>query len=342
VKKTVLITGANGEIGHGLIDHLADTDGVEIVAMDINPIDDELRKKCSQTYVGDILKASLLENLSSASDFDVIYHLAALLSTRAERQPPLAHRVNVDGTLNILELAVTQSRLQGREIKVLYPSTIAVHGLPDLATKNSLPRVKEDEWCTPRTMYGINKLYCEQLGYYYSKFYRQLDAAPAAGGVDFRCLRFPGLISASTVPTGGTSDYGPEMLHAAAVGTSYACFVREDTRIPFMAMPDAVQALLHLEAAPRENLRRQVYNVAAFNPSAADFSDIVTKAFPDARITFSVDEKRQALVDSWPSDVDTTAATRDWNWKPEYSIGRAFDEYLIPAIRQRYRGPSQT
>src|SRR5205085_10406095 len=126
------------------------------------------------------------------------------------------------------------------------------------------------DWCQPRTMYGINKLYCERLGGYYEYHYRQLDAHTGPGRLDFRGLRFPGLISAATLPSGGTSDYAPEMLHAAAAGKPYACFVRPDTRIPFMAMPDAVGALLNLAEAPREALTRTAYNIGAFNPSAAE------------------------------------------------------------------------
>ena len=131
-------------------------------------------------------------------------------------------------------------------------------------------------------MYGCNKLYCEQLGRYYARHYKQLAAERAAGRVDFRCLRFPGLISAMTVPAGGTSDYAPEMIHAAAQGEPYACFVRPDTRIPFMAMPDGIDALLALAAAPRERLTRTAYNVRAFNPSAEEMRAIVLDAFPGA------------------------------------------------------------
>jgi threonine 3-dehydrogenase len=336
MKHTVLITGANGEIGHGLIHHLADTDGIEIIAADLNPLDEQLARKCSLAVVGDILNTRLLENLSTAHNFETIYHLAALLSTRAERQPVLAHRVNIDGTLNLLEIAVTQSRLQGRRIKFLYPSSIAVYGLPSPEMKGQVGAVREAEWCAPRTMYGINKLYCEQLGNYYANFYRQLDAGPVVGRVDFRCLRFPGLISATTLPSGGTSDYAPEMIHAAARKEPYACFVREDTRIPFMVMPDAVRALLALGAAPSEKLTRQVYNVGAFNPSADELHAVARRAFPGAVVTFAPDAKRQAIVDSWPADVDTTAAVRDWGWKPQYPLDHAFAEYLLPAMHQRY------
>jgi len=339
METTVLITGANGEIGHGLINRLSEVNGAAIVAIDLHPLDDSLRRRCIRTIVGDILNVSILESLSTAHDFDTIYHLAALLSTRAERQPPLAHRVNVDGTLNLLEIAITQSRLQGREVKFIYPSSIAVYGLPSLAVKTQIAKIKESEWCTPRTMYGINKLYCEQLGNYYANFYRQLDAEPPTGQVDFRSLRFPGLISAATLPTGGTSDYASEMLHHAAQGKPYKCFVREDTRIPFMAMPDAIGALLQLEAAPRESLAQQVYNAGAFNPSASELHELVQRAFSKAEVSFVPDLKRQAILDSWPADVDTSAASHHWGWKASYSLEEAFWNYLVPTTRDRYASP---
>jgi threonine 3-dehydrogenase len=334
--KTILITGANGEIGHGLIEHLSEYGGMHIIAMDIAPIDESIKARCYRLVTGDILDMHLLETLSTEHNFDTIYHLAALLSTRAERQPTLAHRVNVDGTLNLLEIAITQSRLQGREIKFIYPSSIAVYGLPDLEIKRKAGKVKENQWLEPRTIYGINKLYNEQLGRYYANYYRQLDAEPPKGQIDFRSVRFPGLISATTLPTGGTSDFAPEMLHMVARKIDYECFVREDARIPFMAMPDAINALLKLQAAPHEKLSQTVYNVGSFNPSALEVFQILQKAFSNTNVKFVPDYRRQAIIDSWPADVDDAAAHRDWDWKPEYSLNRAFSEYLIPAVQKRY------
>jgi nucleoside-diphosphate-sugar epimerase len=154
--------------------------------------------------------------------------------------------------------------------------------------------------------------------------------------VDFRSIRFPGLVSAITMPSGGTSDYGPEMVHAAARGEAYACFVREDTVIPFMVMPDAVDAFLALAAADRSALTRGVYNITSFSLTAGEFRERVLQAFPEADITFRPDLKRQSIVDSWPSEVDDRAARRDWGFSPEFDIDRAFGEYLVPAIRARY------
>jgi nucleoside-diphosphate-sugar epimerase len=335
-KEVVLITGANGEIGHGLISHLAENEKTHILALDVMPLDDDLRSMCERTIQGDILDHMLLGRLVAEYEIRTIYHLASILSTKAEYNPETAHRVNVEGTLNLLRLAVEQATWQGKPVKFLYPSSIAVYGLPDNSTKNASGKIKEKSWCQPTTMYGCNKLYCEQLGRYYTKYYRQLAADKNPSGIDFRAIRFPGLISAITTPTGGTSDYGPEMLHHAAMGKKYRCFVRPDTRLPFMVMPDAIKALLDLEKADQRNLSNLVYNVTSFNPSAQEFYDIVIKAFPNAEITFEPDNARQGIVDTWPADVDDSTATTDWGWSPDYDQDRAFNEYLLPAVKARY------
>ncbi|MEW5799226.1 MAG: NAD-dependent epimerase/dehydratase family protein [Bacteroidota bacterium] len=335
--KAVLITGANGEIGHGLITRLTDENpNIRIVSIDVHPMDKELRKRCHETIIGDILDAGLIDRLAAFYDFDTIYHLAAILSTKAEREPVLGHRVNVDGTLGLLELAARQARATGENVKFLFPSSIAAYGLPDVATKMKAGKVKENEWVDARTMYGINKKYCEDLGRYYNWYYRQIDPQPTSAHVDFRGLRFPGLISAVTLPTGGTSDYGPEMMHYAAQGKVYDCFVPESATLPFMVMPDAINALLKLEATPAKNLTQVVYNIGAFSVSAKDFYDVIKKAFPKAQVNFKPDSLRQKIVDSWPSDVDDSLAQKEWGWKPEYDFTRAFEEYLIPAVKHRY------
>ncbi len=329
-----LITGAGGEIGHGLITRLARSRR-PIVTIDLAPLDASLRPLVLREFTGSITDTNLLERVLAEFEIDLIFHLAALLSTRSEFTPITAHQVNVEGTLTLLEFAQREGESHGRNVLFLYPSSVAAYGLPDLSTKETAGRVREDDWNTPRTMYGCNKLYCEQLGRYYAKYYKQL-AAHATGRVDFRCVRFPGLISAQTLPAGGTSDYAPEMIHAAARGDAYTCFVRPDTRIPLMAMPDAVDALLRLAEAPRDRLMRTAYNVSAFSPRAQEIHDVVVAAFPRASIAWSTDAKRQAIIDSWPSDVDDSAARRDWGFAPKYDFKSAFDEYLIPAVRQRY------
>jgi threonine 3-dehydrogenase len=335
-KPVVLITGAGGEIGHGLIERLSADQTRGIVTLDLNPLEPALAARVQREITGSVLDRGLLERVLAEFEVQLVFHLAALLSTRAEFTPMTAHQVNVEGTLNLLEFAQHEAESHGRPVVFMYPSSIAAYGLPDLASKTRVGRVEEDEWLHPTTMYGCNKLYCEQLGSYYAKHYKQLSAEPQSGRVDFRCVRFPGLISAATVPSGGTSDYAPEMIHAAAKGEPYSCFVRPDTRIPFMAMPDAVDALLTLAAAPRGRLTRTAYNVRAFNPSAEEIREIVVEAFPGAQVTWATDTRRQGIVDSWPADVNDDAARADWKFCPRYDLQGTFDSYLIPAIRRRY------
>jgi len=332
----VLITGASGEIGHGLITQLAQNGSTTIVTLDVRGLEPEQGKMVHREIIGSITDASALERILAEFDIDHVYHLAAYLSTRSEFTPVTAHEVNVEGTMNLLEFAQKQGESHGRPVVFLYPSSIAAYGMPDLETKTKSGRVREEEFNTPTTMYGCNKLYCELLGRYYARHYKQLAAEPLSGKVDFRAVRFPGLISAVTVPSGGTSDYAPEMIHAAAKGEPYACFVRPDTRIPFMAMPDGVEVLLKLAAAPRATLSKTAYNVGAFNPSADEFRTEVLKAFPKADISFTNDVKRQGIVDSWPADVNDSAARADWGYAPQYDFRRAMEEYLLPMIRQRY------
>jgi nucleoside-diphosphate-sugar epimerase len=334
-KPVVLITGAGGEIGHGLIARLSSA-GAPIITLDVSPLDSALVPRVAREFTGSITDLALLDRILAEFEVDRVFHLAALLSTRSEFTPVTAHHVNVEGTLNLLEFAQRQGESHGRPVVFIYPSSIAAYGLPDLATKKQAGRVREDDYTHPTTMYGCNKLYCEQLGRYYSRHFKQLSA-DAIARVDFRGVRFPGLISAMTVPSGGTSDYAPEMIHAAAKGEPYECFVRPDTTIPFMAMPDGVDALLALASAPRSSLTRSAYNLTAFNPSAAEIRDVVLAAFPNATIDYKVDSKRQGIVDSWPADVDDSAARRDWGFSPIYDFARAFREYLIPTIRERYR-----
>jgi threonine 3-dehydrogenase len=335
-KPVVLITGAGGEMGHGLIDRLAADSSRGLVTLDLNPLEPALSGKVQREITGSILDRGLLERVLAEFDVQLVFHLAALLSTRSEFTPTSAHRVNVEGTLNLLEFAQHEAESHGRPVVFMYPSSIAAYGLPNLETKLRAGRVGEDEWLHPTTMYGCNKLYCEHLGRYYARSYKQLAAEPHSGRVDFRCVRFPGLISAATVPSGGTSDYAPEMIHAAARGEPYTCFVRPDTRIPFMAMPDAVDALLRLAAAPRARLTRTAYNVRAFSPSAGEIRDVVVRAFPRAAIAWETDDRRQGIVDTWPADVNDAAARTDWGFSPRYDFDQAFADYLIPAIRRRY------
>jgi len=329
----VLITGVSGEVGHSLVQLVSNNPDVEIIAIDIHEPEANLKSKIKDFILGNICDANLVNQIFQKYNFDNVFHLAAILSTSGERNPELAHQVNVQGTFNLLSECAKLSKT----IKFIFPSSIAAYGLPNINIKMSSPPVKEIDFCQPITIYGRSKLYCEMLGEYYSRYYKLLDLEEKDRNIDFRCVRFPGLISATTLPSGGTSDYAPEMIHAGAQGNNYECFVRPDSTIPFMAMPDGAKALIDISEAKKENLKRIIYNIAAFSISAKEIEEKVHKFFPSVQITYVPHERRQKIVDSWPKEIDDTEAQKDWGWKPNYDLTRTFEEYLIPTIKNRYK-----
>lgn len=331
--ETILVTGANGEIGHGLIPELVKKNKT-VITLDLKKPDPVLQKYTSATFVGSITDKKLLKKIFSKNNIDVIFHLAAVLSTGAEKEPYKAHDVNVNGTANLLEIANNYAVKKNKTVKFIFPSSIAVYGLPNLKTKQKAGKIKEDRFLQPITIYGASKLYCEMLGTYFSQYYKLLDNSDR--NIDFRCVRFPGIISATTIPTGGTSDYAPEMLHSAAQGKGYESFVWADTAIPFMVMPDAVKALLLLNKADKNTLSRHVYNVSSFSATAEELAKIINQAFPDSAVSYKPDKNRQMIVDSWPVDIDDSKARSDWGWQPDHDINKAFSNYLIPEIRNKY------
>ena len=336
-KQATLITGANGEMGHGLIMGMHQKNKQNIVAMDLNQLDDSISNYCSEQIVGNILDVDLIDQLNGEFAFNTIYHLAALLSTRAEFSPRSAHDVNVQGTMNLLNLAHEQGRSQGTQIKFFFPSSIAVYGLKNIEEKEFAGAVKENSYKNPLTIYGCNKLYCEHLGSYYANNYQRLGAEENQNYIDFRSIRFPGIISSKTMPSAGTSDYLPEMLHAAAKGEAYNCFVRENTQIPFMSMPDAIGAIIQIMAAPRNNLNQSVYNIRSFAPTAEEFRQKILEFFPNTKIGYEINDKRQKMVDGWPMDTDDSAAKKEWNWQSFHNLDNVLGEYLIPDLKEIYK-----
>jgi len=331
-RQAIVITGAGGEVGHGLIHRLSEASATPIVALDLRPLDEGLARRCSAVFTGDVRDPLALAPVLARYEIAQVYHLAALLSTTGERQPELAHEVNVQGTMHVLRVAAEQARAVGRAVRFIYPSSIAVYGLDGERAKLAAGRVGEDEYLRPITMYGVNKLACERLGVYYSEHYRLLDDEPPP--IDFRCVRYPGLISPSTTPSGGTSDYGPLMLHAAARGERGACFVPPEARLPFMLMGDAIDATLALARADSPSQR--VYNLASFAPTAGEMADAIARAFPGFAVDYQVDASRARIVASWPGDVDRSAARRDLGVDVDRPFGSVVADELAPAIKSLY------
>ncbi|RMG94536.1 MAG: NAD-dependent epimerase/dehydratase family protein [Deltaproteobacteria bacterium] len=304
-----LVTGAAGQVGQDLLRHLVGR-GIPVVACDLRPEPPAADLGHVPWHAVDVTDAEAVEAFVAKVRPRRIFHLAAILSARGEANPQRTYTVNQTGTYNVLEAA----RRHGVE-QVVFTSTIAVFGpgLPEV--------VGDDVPLHPTTMYGVTKVAGELLGAYYDRRY----------GLDFRGVRFPGLISAS-LPGGGTSDYALFMYYDGIRVGHYTAFCRPDTKIPLMYMPDAIRGLVDLALAPKERLTRNVYNIAAFSPRADEIAASVRRLLPDVRIDFAPDPQRQAILDSWPRVLDDTAARRDWGFAPAFDLdGMTRD--LVPKIR---------
>ena len=309
----ILLTGAGGQVGTDLIPLLL-SKGHEVTGFDL--ADPPVATK-AQWVRGDVTVPEEVNGAVKSSRAESIWHLAAILSATGEKIPFRAWRVNMDGTRHVLEAA----RLFGAK-QVVFTSTIAAFG-PGLTDP-----VGNDVSMRPTTMYGLTKVAGELLGEWYaSKF-----------GLDFRGVRFPGLISL-VEPGGGTSDYVNWMYFDGVRKGAYEAFVTPETRIPLMYMPDALRALVELAAAPKGKLTRAIYNIAAMSPRADEIAAAVRRRVPTAKITFKSDPARQAIVDSWPRSLNDSVARKDWGWAPRYDLDAMSDE-LVAAVQETHANPA--
>lgn len=317
-KQTVIVTGASGALGQSLIPALSSQNKFSIIALDKEESSPTLSTYTSEFIKLDLSKKDSLKEAVERHDFDIIFHLAAILPPESEENPQQTHLVNADVTASLLDLAQQKARKKDHPPKFIFPSSIAVYGIPDVETKKTLKPLKEAEFNTPITIYGTSKLYCEMLGNFYSQNFL----------LDFRAIRFPGIISALTPPSKDKKYYLPELVHSVARGEGYESYVNPDTILPFIVLADAVKALLQITVASKEKLTRNVYNVSGFSATAKELAEAINKVFPDSAISFATDKDRQKIVDSWPKEIDDTSARTDWIWKPDYDMKRAFSEYL--------------
>ncbi|HOX87192.1 MAG TPA: NAD-dependent epimerase/dehydratase family protein [bacterium] len=300
----ILITGAVGQIGIELTEGLLSRfPASRVVASDIRSA---AGAPADIRYL-DITDKAQIARLVMEERIDTIFHLAALLSARGEQNPQLAFAVNLGGLLNVLEVA----RQHGVK-KVIMPSTIGAFG-PD-TPKIDTP---DDTLMRPTSMYGITKLAGELLLDYYSR----------RSGIDGRSLRFPGIISSRTEPGGGTTDWADDFYRKAVRGEKAICFLRADTRLPFMYMPDAVEALIGLALAERSRLSRSVYNVHSLTLAPTELAKFLQSIFPDFEPLYQPDS-RQSIADSWPQSLDDHHARTDWDWSPQYDLQRMTADML--------------
>lgn len=296
-KETILITGANGQIGVVLAEALRQLYGREsVITTDINGVVTEER---GPFEILDVLDAQRMTELIERYQVTQIYHLAAILSARGEQNPKWAWEVNIGSLFNVLEVA------KNHGLRVFYPSTIAVFGAN--TPKDLTPQETVTE---PSTVYGISKAAGENWCQYYFEKY----------GVDVRSVRFPGIIGYQSLPGGGTTDYAVEIFHRAVQGEAYSCFLAPETRLPMLYMDDAIRGMLDLMNADANKLSvRTSYNLAGVSFTPAEVAKAIQSHLPDFKVSYAPDF-RQKIAESWPRSIDDSIARRDWGWRPQYDL----------------------
>jgi nucleoside-diphosphate-sugar epimerase len=307
--KRILVTGATGQIGSELVPELRKWYGASNVLAGIHTRRPDADVADSGPWrMLDVRDRAVLDAAVADHRIDAILHLASLLSANAEQHPQTAWDVNVNGLINVLEVA------RERGCALFFPSSIAAFG--PLAPPEETP---QDTIQRPSTIYGISKVTGELLCDYYHRRY----------SVDTRGLRFPGLVSSKTLPGGGTTDYAVHIFYAALKDRRYECFLKPDTRLDLMYMPDAIRATIELmEADGRRLAHRNAYNVTAMSVTPHELADAITRRIPDFKITYAIDLARQAIADSWPRHMDDRAAREEWGWRPRVDLDGMVNDML--------------
>ncbi len=315
----ILITGAAGQIGSELTLALRDRYGAQnVVASDKHALKTDALQESGPFEIVDVLDKKRLEQIVAHYQIDTIYHMAAILSAAGEEHPQLAWGVNTGGLYNILEIA-----RERRMARIFSPSSIAVFG-PE-TPHNCAP---QETVLRPRTIYGVSKVAGELLGNYYVRHF----------GLDVRGLRYPGIISSETLPGGGTTDYAVAIFYDAVKEKSYTCFVREDTVLPMMYMPDCIKASIDLmEADPARLVHHCDFNLAGLSFSAGELAAEIKKHIPEFTCHYAPDA-RQEIADTWPQTIDDHAAREEWGWAPSYDLASMTTEMLTRLGERQRQG----
>jgi len=302
----VLVTGASGQIGTELVPYLREKYGSEnIVASDVKLTTRNQALDGPFVFL-DVCDYNSIARVCMEYQIDWIFHMAALLSAVGEKDPKLAIKINNMGVENTLEVA----RLN--DLRIYIPSSIAAFG-------DSTPAILTPQLTIqrPRTIYGITKVYSELLGEYYHQRY----------GLDFRSLRYPGIISSKAMPGGGTTDYAVEIYHEAIKHSYYKCFLAEETRLPMMYMPDCIKATIMLMEADAAKLSHRVYNVTGVSFTPAEQAESIKKKIPDFKMEY-VPDFRQDIAKTWPQTIDDSSAREEWKWQHDYGLDEMTDDML--------------
>jgi nucleoside-diphosphate-sugar epimerase len=315
--KKILVTGALGQIGTELVIALRNKYGIDnVIASDIRLVQNHVLTNNGPFEIIDVTKREDLQRVIDQYNIDSIFHLAAILSAVGERDPHLCWNVNMTGTMNVLDMAV-----ENKLLRLIIPSSIAVWGL-------GVPKydVPQESVLKPTSMYGVTKVAGELLcDYYVNKF-----------GVDCRGLRYPGIISSETLPGGGTTDYAVEIFYEAVKNNYYNCFLRENTELPMMYMPDCIKATIDLAEADFENLAHHSdFNVASMTFDPKTLAEEIKKHLPDFKIDYKPDY-RQSIADSWPASIDDSAARKEWGWNPSYNLS-TMTKSMIDRLSKKHK-----
>lgn len=317
--KKILVTGALGQIGSELVIALRIKYGVDnVIASDIRQIPNHVVSNNGPFEIIDVTKREDLQNVITKYNIDSIFHLAAILSAVGEKDHHLCWHINMTGTMNVLDMAV-----ENKLLRVIIPSSIAVWGI-------GVPKydVPQESVLKPASMYGVTKVAGELLcDYYVNKF-----------GVDCRGLRYPGIISSETLPGGGTTDYAVDIFYEAVKNNYYNCFLRDDTELPMMYMPDCIKATIDLAEADFENLvHHSDFNVAAMTFDPKTLAEEIKKHKPDFEIVYNPDY-RQSIADSWPASIDDQAARSEWGWYPSHNLATMTKDMLDRLSKKHKEG----
>lgn len=315
--KTMLITGFRGEIGSQMLRELVEKNpNSQIIALDLL---EKTQSNCFQNveFIQDsITNIELLQSIFEKYNIDEIYHFVALLSQSTKKNPELAQKINVDSTISIIDLAYEFGSKNNKFIKFFFPSSIAVYGPRKIALASEKDIIK------PISLYGLNKINIEQYG---TKKYEQ--SILNGSGVDFRSLRFPGILSPFNIPTGGTTDYLPQMLHSAKKGLKYVCQVDKKTTLPFITIDNAINAIALLMSSQCIKSKLRSFNVQDFSISAYDFELILTEMFSEFQTQYKSNQDLQIIADSWPDSLNCELAC-SWGFSSNNEIKKIINNFF--------------
>ncbi|MFX1386560.1 MAG: NAD-dependent epimerase/dehydratase family protein [Promethearchaeota archaeon] len=306
--RRILVIGAAGQIGSELVPALRKKYGNEnvIATGRKTPLPDAIKKSGPVIYL-DALEKELLSRVLYEYEIDTIFHMASILSATGEKMPQTAWDININGLINVLEVS-----RRYKVDRIIWPSSIAAFG-PTTPRENT-PNITVLQ---PTTMYGITKVAGELLAEYYFKKYE----------LDTRSLRLPGIISSETLPGGGTTDYAVEIFYEAIKNKKYTCFLREDTVLPMMYMPDCLKSMIDLLESDASIIKRRVYNITGMSFSVGELAAEIKRHISDFEIEYNLDF-RQAIADSWPMSIDDSLAREEWGWNPEYDLPKMTEDMI--------------